>query len=161
MMYVVFNFAGGYDLTEIKEKKIRDFSWNDYGISIKRHMELKFFCEQYYEKKSRINYNLSSIQYTGMPKGNKIGNPTERMALENELYRKDCAIMEEAAIRANPSIYRYILKSVAADLPYEQIEYDEQTGKIPYGKTDFYGYRRLFFYFLHRLKIGDNLREVM
>lgn len=145
----------------MKEKRIRDFTWDDYGISRKRHKELQYFCEQYYEKKSKINYSLSGMQYTGMPSGNKIGNPTERMALENDIYYKDCAIMEEAAIRANPAIYRYILKSVANDLSYEQIEYDEETGKIPYGKTDFYGYKRLFFYFLHRLKIGDKLNMVM
>lgn len=148
-------------MKKIKEKRIRDFSWNDYEISKKRHRELKFFCEQYYEKKSRINYNLSGMQYTGMPKGNKIGNPTERMALENEIYRRDCIMIEEAAIKTNPTIYRYIIKSVANDLTYEQIEYDEEYGRIPYCRTDFYGYKRLFFFILHNLKIGYKMNMDM
>lgn len=101
------------------------------------------------------------MKYDDMPHSNNIGNPVENIAIENMMYKHDCAIIEESAIRANPSIYRYILRSVTMNNSYEEIEYDEEYGKIPYGKTDFYGYRRLFFYYLHRIKIGDKMSEVM
>lgn len=145
----------------MKKKRIRDYTWEDYGISRHRYKELQAFCLQYDEKKSKIRYGLSAIVNEGLPKGNQVGHPTERMALENEQYRKDCYLIEEAAIKANSTIYRSIIKSVTQDLSYEFIEYDEYSGKIPYGKTDFYGYRRLFFFYLHNLKIGDKLSEVM
>lgn len=147
---------------EIKKskKKIRDFTWEDYGISAFRYRELKNFCLQYDEKKSKIKYGISAIQYDGMPKGNTTGNPTEIRALENLVYEKDCKMIEEAAIATNASIWKYLLKSVTRDLTYELIEYDEDQGRITVGKTDFYAFRRLFYKNLHLLKIGDKLNEV-
>ena len=83
-----------------------------------------------------------------------IGKPTEGRALENLTYENDCRIIEEAAIATNVSIWRYLLRSVTQDLTYEQIDYDEEQGRITICRTDFYGYRRLFFKNLHNLKIG-------
>lgn len=143
-----------YKGTKKAKKKIRDFTWEDYGISTFRYKELKNFCLQYEEKKSKIKYGVSSIQYDGLPKGNMIGKPTEGRALENLTYENDCRIIEEAAIATNVSIWRYLLRSVTQDLTYEQIEYDEEQGRITICRTDFYGYRRLFFKNLHNLKIG-------
>ena len=37
------------------------------------------------------------------------------------------------------------LKSVTDDLSYEYLEFDDTLGRIPVGKTDFYGYRRKFY----------------
>ena len=91
-----------------------------------------------------------------MPKWHMAGNPVERTAINNSVYDHDCEMIELAARQANPDIWRYILKSVTSDLPYELIEYDEQQGRIPVGKTDFYGYRRLFYKNLHNLKLGTN-----
>lgn len=144
-----------------KEKRIRDFTWDDYGISAFKYRELKNFCLQYDEKKSKIQYGIKAINNDGMPHGTNTGNPVEAAAIENLMNAKDCRLIEEAAIAANPTIWKYMLRSVTSDLPYELVEYDEETGKIPIGKTDFYGYRRLFFKNLHLLKIGDKLNEVM
>lgn len=143
-----------------KQKRIRDYSWDDYGISTFRYRELKNFCLQYDEKKSKIHYGLNSIVNDGMPKSNLSGNPTERVAMENLENQKDCRMIEEAAVATNPGIWKYILKSVTNDLPYELVEYDEEQGKIAMCRTDFYGYRRLFFRNLHLLKIGYKLSEV-
>jgi hypothetical protein len=49
----------------------------------------------------------------------------------------DCKMIEEAA--------RDLLKSVTDDLSYEYLEFDDTLGRIPVGKTDFYGYRRKFY----------------
>lgn len=145
----------------MKKKRIRDYTWEDYGISRHRYKELQAFCLQYDEKKSKIRYGLSAIVNDGLPKGNQVGCPTEQMALTNNLYKHDCSIIEEAAIKANPRIWRYILKSVTQGLPYEFIEYDEEQGRIPMGKTEFNATRRLFYYYLNNLKIGFKLSEVM
>ena len=49
----------------------------------------------------------------------------------------DCKMIEELA--------PYLLKSVTDDLSYEYLEFDDTLGRIPVGKTDFYGYRRKFY----------------
>lgn len=55
-----------------------------------------------------------------------------------------------AADEANTSIAQYILISVMKNKSYEGIEYVEGLGRIPCGRTDFYGYRRLFYYLLDK-----------
>lgn len=144
----------------MKKKRLRDMSWDDYGISMNRYKELKAFCLQYDEKKSKIKYGISAIQNDGQPKGRSTGSQTEDQAIENDVYRRDCAMIEEAAVRANPEIWKYILKSVTLGLTYEFVEYDEKMGRIPVGKTDFYGYRKLFYNYLNKIKIGDKLNDI-
>lgn len=139
---------------KLKQKRIREYTWDDYGISKNLHNELKSFCLQYEEKKSKIKYGLNALVSDGMPHGNTMGSPTEVNAMSNATYKRDCEMIERAAVMANSEIANYILKSVSLDLPYEYIEYDEKMGKIPVGKTDFYGYRRLFFYYLKKIKMG-------
>ena len=138
-------------------KRLRDMTWEDYGISKNRYKELKAFCLQYDEKKSKIKYGISAMQYDGQPKAHNTGSQVENQAIENDIYKRDCAMIEEAAIRANPGIWKYILKSATKGIPYEYIEYDEEQGKIPMGKADFNANRRLFYYNLHCLKIGFKL----
>ena len=50
------------------EKRLRDMTWDDYGISKNRYKELKAFCLQYDEKKSKIKYGISAVRYDGQPK---------------------------------------------------------------------------------------------
>ena len=66
-------------------------------------------------------------------------------------------MIEQAAVAAAPEIYPYIIKSVTNGLSYQFIEYDEKLGRIPVGVNEFYGYRRLFYHFLDRLKNGDKI----
>ena len=68
-------------------------------------------------------------------------------------------MIEEAAVRADPGIWKYILKSVTLGLPYEFIEYDEEQGKIPMCRSDFYGTRRKFYAILNELKIGAQIER--
>lgn len=56
--------------------------------------------------------------------------------------------VQAAAEEANTSIAQYILISVMKNKSYEGIEYVEGLGRIPCGRTDFYGYRRLFYHLL-------------
>lgn len=128
-------------------------TWDDYGISKYRYQELKAFCLQYEEKKNKIKYGPSSMNHDGTTGSGGIGRPTEQQAINNEKYLKDIRMIEEAAVRANPGIWKYILKSVTQGLPYEFIEYDDQFGKIPMCKNDFYGTRRKFYAILNELKM--------
>ena len=52
---------------------------------------------------------------------------------------------EEAARESSEELAPYLLKSVTDDLSYEYLEFDDTLGRIPVGKTDFYGYRRKFY----------------
>lgn len=143
-----------------KNKRLRDMTWDDYGISKYRYQELKAFCLQYEEKKNKIKYGLSSMNHDGTSGSGGISKPTEQQAINNEQYKRDCLMIEEAAVRANPGIWKYILKSVTLGLPYEFIEYDDKLGRIPVGKTEFYAVRRKFYHCLDLLKSGDKLTDI-
>lgn len=61
-----------------------------------------------------------------------------------------------AAYQANKDIAEYILLSVRKNLSYEGVEYADRLGRIPCGRTDFYGYRRLFYHlFDERIKENE------
>lgn len=141
------------------QKRLRDMTWEDYGISKNRYAELKAFCLQYGEKKSKIKYGISTAQYDGQPKAHNTGSQTERQAMDNVIYMKDCAMIEEAAIRTNPEIWRYIVKSVTLGLSYEFIEYDNEQGKIPMCRRDFYGTRKKFYAILNEMKLDHKLTD--
>ena len=141
----------------MKKKRLREMTWEDYEISKHRYEELRAFCLQYEEKKSKIKRGLTGISYDGATGKKGIGNPTEQAAIRNSVYQKDCEMIEQAAIAASPEIYPYILKSVTEDLPYRYIEYDNELGRISVGVNEFYGYRRLFYHYLDKLKIGDKI----
>jgi hypothetical protein len=127
------------------EKRLRDVNWDDYQISKNRYKELKAFCMQYNEKKSKIKSMQQSI----------MKNPAQN-SQESALYVRDIRMIEEAAVRANPEIWRYIIKSVTQNLPYEYIEYDEEQGRIPMGKTDFNANRRYFYHILDEMQRHRN-----
>lgn len=139
------------------QKRLRDMTWEDYGISKNRYAELKAFCLQYGEKKSKINRGVGAMNYDGMPKSNYKENSLETKAIRNIVYQEDCEMIEQAAIATSAEIYQYIIKSVTNDLSYRFIEYDEKLGRIPVGKTEFYAMRRLFYYYLDNLKSGDEI----
>lgn len=144
-----------------KEKRLRDMSWEDYGISKNRYKELKAFCMQYDEKKNKIQYGINASRQDGMPSGSRsTKSPVEQQAINNEIYLKDIRMIEEAAVRANPGIWRYILKSVTKDLSYECVEYDDEYGKIQMCRNEFYGTRRKFFAILDKMKLGHKLIDI-
>lgn len=140
-----------------RKKRLRDMTWDDYGISRNRYKELEAFCLQYEEKKSKISRGINAVVNDGMPKGNYKQNTLESNAIRNAMFQKDCEMIEQAAVAAAPDIYSYIIKSVTNGLSYQFVEYDEKLGRIPVGVNEFYGCRRLFYHFLNRLKNGDKI----
>lgn len=55
--------------------------------------------------------------------------------------------VELAAYRTDALIAQWMIKSVTKGKSYDDIQVDTDLGTIPCGRTDFYGYRRLFFYY--------------
>ena len=138
-------------------KRLRSMSWEDYGISKNRYKELKAFCMQYQEKKDKIQYGLPSVKQDGMPGGSiSTKSLVEQQAIENDRYKQDICMIYEAAVATDPDIWKYILRSVTEDLPYEYVMYDAEYGRIPVGKTEFYAMRRLFYSNLNKIKLGTN-----
>lgn len=129
--------------TDKQDKPLRNTSYEDYGISKYRYLELKNFCRQYDDKKRRIRYDGSrAISYDGMPHSTNVGRPVEQEAIRNIMNQRDCELIEQAVIEASPELYQYILLNVTEGIPYRML------GDVPIGECDFYGYRRLFFYYL-------------
>lgn len=144
-----------------KKKRLRDMTWDDYGISKYRYQELKAFCLQYDEKKEKIQYGMNSTRQDGMPGGSRsTKSHVEQQAIDNINYEHDIRMIEEAAVRANPGIWKYILRSVTQGLTYEYIEYDPELGKIPMCRADFYGTRKLFYKILDELKLEHKLNVI-
>jgi hypothetical protein len=56
------------------------------------------------------------------------------------------SLVSAAVHTAAPEIEEYILLSVMKNRSYERVEYTERLGRIPCGRTDFYGYRREFYH---------------
>lgn len=138
------------------KKRLRDMTWDDYGISKYRYRELKNFCLQYPEKKEQIRYGLTSHEPAEGLSG-RIGRPTESQAINNSPYIKDCLMIENAAREAAPEIHQWILVSVTEDLSYDELEFHPELGRIHVGRTEFYAYRRLFYKKLDdRNKLGTN-----
>ncbi|MBQ6815577.1 MAG: hypothetical protein IJP13_08580 [Lachnospiraceae bacterium] len=136
----------------MKEKRLRDKTWKDYEISKFRYRELKNFCLQYQEKKEKIQYGLSSYNMEGSSSSSGPSDPTGKKALNHIRDLVDIQMIESSAMETDKQLYPFLLKSVTQDLPYEAVEYDERYGRIPYGKTDFYAYRRRFYYILNEKK---------
>lgn len=135
------------------KKRLRNMTWDDYGISKNRYKELKAFCMQYEEKKQKIEYGMSGISYDGMPGGSlSTKSPVEQQAMDNARYQKDIEMIEAAAVEANSMIAKYLVKSMTEDLSYEFIMYDAELGRIPVGKTEFYAYRKLAYHYLDKMK---------
>lgn len=157
------------DLKALEKRKarerLRDLTWDDYGISHERYQELKYYCLQYKAKRamadSLTDASAPAIRFDKIGGGGGAGgSPTEteavRHAMKTEKARRDCRAIEESAMwAANAAGYRHIwralLVSVSEGLSYTQTM--RRCG-LPIGSTDFYGIRRAFFYRLNVVLTG-------
>jgi len=65
--------------------------------------------------------------------------------------------MHSAACLANPDIAKFIILSVKRNKSYDAIEYTQELGRIPYNRTEFYAYRRYFYYLLDK-ELATNIK---
>lgn len=133
--------------------KLRGLTYADYGISVFRYKELRYFCMQYREKKDNIQYGISAVLADGMPHTRTVGSPTEKSSIRNVDFQRDVELIETAVRQVDELVgvmlSPYLLRSVTEDLSYDYVAYDANAGTIPVGKTDFYACRRLFYGVLH------------
>ena len=92
------------------------------------------------KKKQRHHAPRESWDYYGITQERYI---KLRFAVQSGIYDD---IAHFAANKANKDIAEYILLSATKNKSYEGVEYVSSMGRIPCGRTDFYGYRRLFYH---------------
>ena len=100
---------------------------------------------QYRQWKEQIEYGLHGVNNDGMPHGTGTSNPTEQQALRNEKLISNCKLIEEAAQKAEPSIWEYILRNVTEGVVYEYMN-------VPCGRRYFYEARQRFYEILSESK---------
>lgn len=110
-------------------------------------------CEKYTGFKQLSIFDIPrKKEYKPAPR-----EPWSKYGLEDKTYRKKLCIMcrsgkyreavRVSAYRASEEIAEYIIKSVTKNKSYDKLEFDIELGRICVCKTDFYGYRRLFYHF--------------
>ena len=122
---------------------------NKYWISKHRFYQLYHWCLQYPEWKDKCvvleNGGLTGVQYSDMPKGTTIGNPTERLGIELSDLIGNIRLLEEVAKEAGEDLAPYILASVTQD--YATYNYLKSLN-MPCGRNAFYDRRQKFFWLL-------------
>lgn len=127
----------------------RDLKLNEYGISKFAYRELSDFCLQYPEKKKKLSdlrNPLKAQQYSDMPHGSGVGNPTLESAMKAAQLSRDTELVEQTALEADAGICQYIILAVTE--PGISYEILKALKDIPCGKNYFYKRRRRFFYLL-------------
>lgn len=120
-----------------------------WGISKYRQRELEDICRQYDEMRAKLDRIRSGADDPGPRPGNTPGSiykdQTARRAIaaaESREARRIEAI-EQAAVAADPELFRYILASVTRGISYERMS-------VPCGRRQFYDARSRFFWELDR-----------
>ena len=131
----------------------RDIKLDEYKISKFAYRELSNFCLQYPEKiKSLKDLRdpLKAQQYSDMPHGSGVGDPTMEAAIRAAQLSKDTELIEQTALETDAGIYQYIILAVTEQgVNYEILK---ALKGIPCGKNYFYTRRRYFFYQLAKEK---------
>jgi hypothetical protein len=132
----------------------RDLNLSDYGISQNRYRELKYFCLQYEEWKTQLQYSIEavkSIQISSMPGSHTVADTTAVLAIKRVELEKKCRLIEQTALEADCDIYQYILKAVTQDITFN---YLQMMMDIPCGHNYFYKAKKRFYALLDKNKVG-------
>jgi hypothetical protein len=130
----------------------RDLKLDEYNISKYAYRELANFCLQYPEKKRKIadlHNPLKAQQYSDVPHGSGVGEPTAVAAERAATLSVDCELIEQTAIEADSGIYQWLLLAVTEDVPYRFLK---SLKNIPCYEKGFNKSRRKFFYLLAEKK---------
>lgn len=117
---------------------------NKYHISKYRFLELKYFCLQYDEFKSKYNAITYYSSYQMICAGNRY-NTSDRVLCtveERDLYRQKMEVIEQSCVAADPDIYSWLLRSVTQGIGYQYLI------GIPCCKDTFYDRYHKFFWIL-------------
>lgn len=128
-----------------------------HSISRYAYAELRAFCRQYGEKKSKAAAlaDVSSPALTGMPHAPAVSDPVTRAVERREKLLRDCNMIERAAsIPSEGAWYRALILNCCHGIGYLYIE----PAVLPTtNRNDFFRARREFFWALHQLRDGENL----
>ena len=121
----------------------KDIILDEFDISKFRYRELLNFCMQYEEKKNKVKEfcEISAVKYLGMPKGNKIADPTAEKADMLLQLKADIELIEQTAIEADAEIYKQLLDNITKGISYLHLD-------VPYSRASFYRKRKKFFFLL-------------
>lgn len=127
----------GYLKNELSEK-------SRYHLSKHRYLELKHFCLQYPEWKERLKAIPDiSAHGIGTAGSDRIGNETERIAVEKTMLRNKIELVERMAMETDKALWFYILQGVTEERTYT---YLRNMMGIPCGKNMYYDRYRAFFW---------------
>lgn len=118
-----------------------------YSIKKARYMELLYFCQQYpdWEDEYAELHGISAHRIAQSIQSKGVSDPTGRCAERALTPLGKMQLIEQAAIKAGAGLYRYIIKNVCYQIPYETLN-------VPCGRRQFYSLRRKFFYILDEKK---------
>lgn len=128
-----------------------------HSISRYAYAELRAFCRQYGEKKSKAAAlaDVSSPALTGIPHAPAVSDPVTRAVERREKLLRDCNMIERAAsIPSEGAWYHALILNCCHGIGYLYIE----PAVLPTtNRNDFFRARREFFWALHQLRDGENL----
>lgn len=126
-----------------------------HTISRNAYAELRAFCRQYGEKKSKAAAlaDVSSPALTGMPHAPAVSDPVTRAVERREKLLRDCNMIERAAsIPSEGAWYHALILNCCHGIGYLYIE----PAVLPTtNRNDFFRARREFFWALHQLREGE------
>jgi len=123
---------------------------NKYWLEKHRYYELKHFCLQYpIWKRAHLSLDGLSKRPEDLEIFFKSGvsDPTFRCAEARVYYSDRMETVEQTAIKADSSLYEYILKGVTLGVSYEHMK---TTLEIPCSKDMYYDRYRRFFWLLNK-----------
>ncbi len=122
-----------------------------YGISPNRVKELEAFCQQYDEKKEKLNnlYTASFVAPEVSVMGGTSGNPTENKAFLALKWQEDIDLIDRCIAEAcslDIGLIEKLTESVTKRLGYGKL------GIVPCGRNYFNLCKRRFFILLDEMK---------
>ena len=122
-------------------------SKNPYWIDRHRYYELKHFCLQYktWKRFCREIDGIKSQNFSEQVFSKNVSNPVIYAVEKREEYAGKIMLVENAAKKASPELFNYILKAVTEDVSYENLRNFYQ---MPASKELYYDLYRRFFWYL-------------
>jgi hypothetical protein len=130
----------------------REFYTGKYALSKEEFLSAKYYALRYNAWLAEYNSlkdSMGAITVDDMPHAkNNISNPTQRLAERRAELREKMEIIEQAAKDANPEIARELMiMATNYDMTFDRLKAECD---IPYESTQFYKYRRKFYYLLSK-----------
>lgn len=126
---------------------------NPYYISKHRMYELRHFCRQYPEWRKELA-SLTHVIGVQMDRPNvkedRTGSAVEKLVELRDLYLAKMDLIEQAALKTDPVIGRYIFEAVTEGLSYDKLR---ARGKVYCNKSMYYDYYHKFFWILSNSQI--------